>query len=96
MPTSGTASDTALGTNSAAIVGSGVSWPSTHSIVVVTSPMGLQQPPAFAAITTTAPRYRRVSGSGHARDRRLTCGGMRCDVRVGWGGGCSSVDRSRG
>lgn len=33
-----------------------VIWPCIHSIVVVTSPIGVHAPPAFAAITTTAPR----------------------------------------
>jgi hypothetical protein len=30
--------------------------PCIHSMVVVTSPIGVHAPPAFAAITTTAPR----------------------------------------
>ena len=36
-------------------------WPPIHSIVVVTSPMGDQAPPAFAAITTIPTKYFRVS-----------------------------------
>ena len=36
-------------------------WPPIHSIVVVTSPMGDQAPPAFAAITTIPTKYLRVS-----------------------------------
>ncbi|KAL2321993.1 hypothetical protein Fmac_026372 [Flemingia macrophylla] len=31
-------------------------WPCIHNIVVVTAPIRLHAPPAFAAITTTAPK----------------------------------------
>lgn len=37
-------------------MGNVVTWPCIHSIVVVTSPMGVHAPPALAAMTTTAPR----------------------------------------
>ena len=55
MSDSGTSSDTKDGIKSVVMVGSAVICPLIHSMVVVTSPMGVHAPPAFAAITTTAP-----------------------------------------
>ena len=42
-------------------------WPPIHSIVVVTSPMGVHAPPALAAITTTAPSSLRSSPESPGR-----------------------------
>mmetsp|Transcript_61603 Transcript_61603/g.101775 ORF Transcript_61603/g.101775 Transcript_61603/m.101775 type:complete len:243 (+) Transcript_61603:639-1367(+) len=58
---SGTNSATMLGRISANIVGQVVMLPLIHSIVVVTSPMGVQAPPAFAAMTARPPKSMRSS-----------------------------------
>jgi hypothetical protein len=42
------------GRKTAVIMGSGVIWPPIYSMVVVTSPITDQAPPAFAAITMIA------------------------------------------
>mmetsp|Transcript_25798 Transcript_25798/g.75609 ORF Transcript_25798/g.75609 Transcript_25798/m.75609 type:complete len:312 (+) Transcript_25798:373-1308(+) len=48
------------------------SWPFIHSMVVVTSPMGVQTPPALAAMTTMAPKSLRSSLSSMTLRSRLT------------------------
>mmetsp|Transcript_17174 Transcript_17174/g.55015 ORF Transcript_17174/g.55015 Transcript_17174/m.55015 type:complete len:239 (-) Transcript_17174:126-842(-) len=70
MPRSGTAPAVNDGHRSHATVFGGVILPWIHSMVVVTSPMGLQAPPAFAAITALAPQFRRHSSSPGARRLR--------------------------
>jgi len=59
----GTASDTMDGTMSHLIVSMLLMLPLIQSMVVVTSPMGVQAPPALAARTTAAPKNWRRSGS---------------------------------
>ncbi len=49
-----------------------VTWPPIHSIVVVTSPMGDQAPPAFAASTTIPAKNQRVSLSAMSLRNKLT------------------------
>src|ERR1700722_3085309 len=44
--------ETSEGKKSAFMTPRLVNWPLIHNIVVVTSPIGVQAPPAFAAITT--------------------------------------------
>ena len=60
------------GKKSCVIVGKVVSWPLIHSIVVVTSPIGVQTPPALAATTTIAPNKRLSSSLGINFRRRET------------------------
>mmetsp|Transcript_2130 Transcript_2130/g.7577 ORF Transcript_2130/g.7577 Transcript_2130/m.7577 type:complete len:399 (-) Transcript_2130:514-1710(-) len=63
MSASGTAKLTADGRTRSFMVAMVEIWPLIHSIVVVTSPMGVHAPPALAAMTTTAPSSLRRSGS---------------------------------
>jgi len=56
--------DASDGKNNAEIVGNAEICPLIHSIVVVTSPIGVHAPPAFAAITIKAPNSFRSSASG--------------------------------
>ena len=72
MSARGTSRLTMDGMSSVVMVGSAVICPLIHSMVVVTSPMGVHAPPALAAITTTAPKKRRSSGSC------CVCGGAAC------------------
>ena len=44
-----------------------------QSMVVVTSPMGVQTPPQLAAMTTSAPKMPRSSLSGMSLRRSDTC-----------------------
>mmetsp|Transcript_7061 Transcript_7061/g.24893 ORF Transcript_7061/g.24893 Transcript_7061/m.24893 type:complete len:246 (-) Transcript_7061:464-1201(-) len=69
---SGTTSDMRLGSRRSCIVLRVVIWPLIHSMVVVTSPIGVQAPPAFAAMTTTAPKNLRSSSSGTSLRSRDT------------------------
>ena len=50
---------TRLGTKSIFMMLAAVTWPPIHSMMVVTSPMGLHAPPALAAITTMPARIHR-------------------------------------
>mmetsp|Transcript_50929 Transcript_50929/g.75522 ORF Transcript_50929/g.75522 Transcript_50929/m.75522 type:complete len:266 (-) Transcript_50929:1238-2035(-) len=63
---------TTEGKKSCVTVGTVVSCPLIHSIVVVTSPMGVHTPPAFAATTTMAPKRRRSTSFGTNLRRRDT------------------------
>mmetsp|Transcript_2759 Transcript_2759/g.5173 ORF Transcript_2759/g.5173 Transcript_2759/m.5173 type:complete len:271 (-) Transcript_2759:691-1503(-) len=63
----GTAMATSDGRISDSMMGTVVIWPPIHSIVVVTSPMGVHAPPALAAITTTAPSSLRSSPESPGR-----------------------------
>mmetsp|Transcript_9158 Transcript_9158/g.20825 ORF Transcript_9158/g.20825 Transcript_9158/m.20825 type:complete len:283 (+) Transcript_9158:1582-2430(+) len=60
----GTARLTTDGRKMSRIVANVERFPLIHSMVVVTSPMGVHAPPALAAMTTAAPKYLRLSGSG--------------------------------
>mmetsp|Transcript_8086 Transcript_8086/g.16879 ORF Transcript_8086/g.16879 Transcript_8086/m.16879 type:complete len:408 (-) Transcript_8086:944-2167(-) len=63
---------TTLGRNSWVTVGPVESWWLIQSMVVVTSPMGVHTPPAFAATTTMAPKRRRSDSEGMILRRRDT------------------------
>ena len=56
----GTSSDTRLGSSRSLMVGRLLIWPWIHSMVVVTSPMGVQAPPAASspALTTVQQQQR--------------------------------------
>mmetsp|Transcript_309 Transcript_309/g.342 ORF Transcript_309/g.342 Transcript_309/m.342 type:complete len:226 (-) Transcript_309:1160-1837(-) len=55
---------TTEGRKSSVMVGTVDNWLLIQSMVVVTSPIGVQTPPAFAATTTIAPKRRRSSSLG--------------------------------
>ena len=59
----GIARQTRLGRKIPFMIFSVVIWPPIHSIVVVTSPIGVQAPPALAAITMIPAKNRRSSWS---------------------------------
>mmetsp|Transcript_21115 Transcript_21115/g.66781 ORF Transcript_21115/g.66781 Transcript_21115/m.66781 type:complete len:234 (-) Transcript_21115:743-1444(-) len=69
-PASGTTPATREGRNRPATVSKAEILPWIQSIVVVTSPIGLQAPPAFAAITAQLPQLRRKDSSFLATWRR--------------------------
>mmetsp|Transcript_16028 Transcript_16028/g.35511 ORF Transcript_16028/g.35511 Transcript_16028/m.35511 type:complete len:201 (-) Transcript_16028:949-1551(-) len=58
--------ETMEGRKSPVMVGSTLICPLIHSIVVVTSPMGVQAPPALAAMTIMAPKSFLSSTSGRS------------------------------
>src|SRR5690606_37559184 len=60
----GTSRQMMLGNATCSMSCHGVNLPAIHSIVVVTSPIGVQAPPALAAMTTTPTKYGRHLGSG--------------------------------
>mmetsp|Transcript_13421 Transcript_13421/g.45372 ORF Transcript_13421/g.45372 Transcript_13421/m.45372 type:complete len:397 (+) Transcript_13421:81-1271(+) len=64
--------DTIEGRTRFTMVGSAVTCPLIHSMVVVTSPIGVHAPPALAAITTMEPKSLRSSGSGKSLRRSET------------------------
>ena len=63
MRATGTASDTKLGRKTEVMVLRVLMLPLIQSMVVVTSPMGVQAPPEFAARTIAAPKNFLLSGS---------------------------------
>mmetsp|Transcript_11393 Transcript_11393/g.35255 ORF Transcript_11393/g.35255 Transcript_11393/m.35255 type:complete len:238 (+) Transcript_11393:860-1573(+) len=69
-PASGTTPATREGRNRPATVSKAEILPWIQSIVVVTSPIGLQAPPAFAATTARPPQRRRHSSSSGTMWRR--------------------------
>ncbi len=56
--------ETRLGMNACNITAPVETFPATHSMMVVTSPMGLQAPPEFAARMTMPPKNQRSCLSG--------------------------------
>ena len=60
----GTIVETMEGRKRLVMVGRAVIWPLIHNMVVVTSPIGVHAPPAFAAITINAPNSLRSSMLG--------------------------------
>ena len=59
MINTGTNADTRLGKKRCGIVAEVEIFPLTHSMIVVTSPMGDQAPPLLAAITMMLPKIQR-------------------------------------
>ncbi len=64
MIRSGTNKQITLGTNKLLTILKADIWPPIHSMVVVTSPIGDQGPPAFAAITTMPANFNLSSWFG--------------------------------